>query len=368
MDICAVRMLKAQPIRLGLTIGSVSLCVVLMLFLISVYGGVSRGAVEYVRQNKVDLWVLQGNSTNIMRGTSILSSGHGALLRSLKDVKVAAPILMLLPAVKKGNDIATVYLAGYDHRTGIGGPPALAEGRTVFGDNEIVLDKAFAARFSIQVGDTVSIQDEPLVVVGLSLGTNAFVIQYAFVTIERGQSFVGFPGVTSCYLVNVAEGSSVARVKELIQEELPGLEVFDHSTFLRNNIREMESGFLTLLYSIAFIGSIVLTAILSLLLSINIIERRKDFAIMKALGAPQGFLPMLIVQQSMLISIVGSVLAVALFFPLVSVIEAVAPEVSSQTSPEQIAIVVLAVSCISLLSSFLAMQRLRHIYPLETFS
>lgn len=368
MAACAIRMLRVQPLRLVLTIGSVALCVVLMLFLISVYGGVSEGAVEYIRQNKVDFWVLQGNSTNIMRGTSILSSGHGTLLQSIGDVRTVSPVLMLLPAVKKGNDLATVYLIGYDHQIDIGGPPALAEGHSVHSDNEIVLDKAFAARFRVHIGDTVNIQDEPLVVVGLSTGTNAFVIQYAFVTIDRARSLVGFPGVTTCYLVNTCEGSSIVHVREQIKEELPGLEVFDHATFLRNNIREMESGFLTLLYAIAFIGGVVLTAILSLLLSINIIERRKDFAIMKALGSPKGFLRSLIIQQALLISFAGCVVAVAMFFPLVSLIEIVAPEVSSKSSLGQISIVIAAVSCISLLSSFIAAQRLRHIYPLETFS
>lgn len=55
----------------------------------------------------------------------------------------------------------------------------------------------------------------------------------------------------------------------------------------------MESGILPLLYVIALIGAVVLTVILSLLLSINILKRRKDFAVMKTLGSPQRYLPQL---------------------------------------------------------------------------
>jgi putative ABC transport system permease protein len=368
MDICAIRMLRAQPVRLILTVGSVALCVVLMLFLISIYGGVSEGAIEYIRKNKADLWVLQGNSTNIIRGSSILRTGHGVLLKGIPQVESASPILMLLPSVRAGKNVATVCLTGYEVTSGIGGPPKIVAGRSIGTDDEVVLDRAFAAKYRIRVGDTVKIQDDHLLVVGLSSGTNAFVIQYAFVTIEKAKELIGFPGLVTCYLVNIKKGESIPAAINAIREELPGLEVYTHAAFLQNNISEMESGFLTFLYSIAFIGSIVLTAILSLLLSINIIDRRKDFAIMKALGAPKGFLPSLIVQQSILICLAGSALALIFFFPMVSIIERIAPEVSSKSSPEQIVVVVAAVVFIGLVSSFIAMHRLRHIYPLETFS
>jgi len=52
---------------LALTIGGVSLCIVLMFFLLAVYRGVADGSVEYIRRNKADLWVLQRNATNILR-------------------------------------------------------------------------------------------------------------------------------------------------------------------------------------------------------------------------------------------------------------------------------------------------------------
>jgi putative ABC transport system permease protein len=200
------------------------------------------------------------------------------------------------------------------------------------------------------------------------VGTNAFVIQYAFITLRKAQSIIAYPGIVTCYLVSVEKGKSVSAVAEKIREELPGVAVYDHQTFINNNVHEMESGFLPLLYVIAVIGAIVLTAILSLLLSINILERRKDFAIMKALGSPNGFLPRLVIQMAFLISTAGSICAIILFFPMVQLIEKLTPEVSTQSSISQIGAVILTVGVISLLSSFISLQRLRRIYPLEAFS
>ena len=45
-----------------------------------------------------------------------------------------------------------------------------------------------------------------------------------------------------------------------------------------------------ILYAIAAIGAVVLTSILTLLLTVIILESRHDFAVMRALGLPERFL------------------------------------------------------------------------------
>jgi len=368
MNRYSIRILTSQPLRLSLTIGGISLCIILMLFLLSVYKGVADGSVEYIRQNKADLWILQRNAWNILRCSSILSTAHGYVIRRISKVESASPVLLLLSTIRQGDRVASVYLAGFDPQSGMGGPPCLVKGRSVLKNDEIVLDDAFARKYHFRLGDRIRIQDSTMKVVGISTGTNAFVIQYAFVTLQCAQSLTGMPNMVTCYLIRVKESRNVSRVVEEIREELPGVEVYDHWTFLQNNIREMESGFLPFVYTIAAIGVIVLTAILSLLLSVNILERRKDFAVLKTLGSSRSFLSRLIIGQSLLISFAGSMVAVVLFFPMVSVIEFLSPEISTKSSLEQIASVVLTVGTLSLISSFISMQRLRRIYPLEAFS
>lgn len=362
------RILCAQPLRMAFTIGGIALCVVLMLFLLSVYRGVADGSVDYIRRNKTDLWVLQGNATNVLRGSSILSTGHGILLREVPGVRSVSPILFLLSSIKKGSQRSTVYLTGYDVATGVGSPPELVEGRNVRNDGEIVLDHSFAAKFHFNVGDEVVMNEDILRVVGISARTNMFVVQYAFVSLRQAQSQIGYPGLVTCYLVTVQDSSTITEVRERIREELPGLEVYDQNRFLRNNIHEMEAGFLPLLYTIAAIGGIVLTTILSLILSINILEHRKDFAVMKTLGSPRRFLHGLIFEQGLQVSTAGCSVALTLFFPIVRLIEAVSPEVSTKTSVGQIAAIVLAVWGMSFFSSLLALGRVRRIYSLEAFS
>jgi putative ABC transport system permease protein len=338
-----------------------------MLFLFSIYRGVADGSVDYIRRCNADLWVIQRNVTNILRGTSILSSAHGTALKNVPQIESASPVLFILSTIKKNDMSATAFLAGYDIKRGNGGPPKLISGRPLGADNEIVLDKAFAFKYDCKVGERVILQDDTLRIVGLSEGTNAFVIQYAFVSIDRARTIIGYPGLVSCFLIKLKQGEDLNRVISTIREEVPGTDVYDQPTFLHNNIKEMESGFLPLLYTIAAIGGVVLTIILSLLLTINILERRKDFAALKILGAPHGFLPGIVTWQAILIIMISFCVALILFFIMVGIVEAISPEISTKTSVIQIVITFALTSSLGFLSALFSMRRLRHIYPLEVY-
>jgi ABC-type antimicrobial peptide transport system permease subunit len=302
-----------------------------------------------------------------LRGFSILQKGHGVLLSEVSGVQSISPILFLLSTVRSGDRTASIFLTGYELENSSGAPQRLSEGRQVSNDSEIVIDKAFAAKMKLQIGNSIQIHDATLKVVGLSEGTNMFVIQYGFVSLKTAQAVLGLQGIVSCYLVRVNAQHTVHDVADTIRQEIPGVEVYTQAQFLQNNIREMESGFLPLLYAIAGIGGVVLTTILSLILSINILERRKDFAILKTLGAPAGFLPNLVIAQSLAISFMGFLLALVVFFPASRAIEILSPDVSTKSSWEQIMAVSFTVAMMSLLSSFFSLQRLRRIYPTEAF-
>jgi putative ABC transport system permease protein len=363
----ALKTLTDQPFRFIITAFGVALCVVLILFLLGIYKGVSMGSVEYVRSSDADLWVLQRHATNILRCTSILTPEQSTTLKETPGVKSVSPVLFILASVRLPEGPATLYLAGYDPKTGRGGPPDISKGRNISKSGEIVLDRSFAAKHHINIGDVLPVKNDTLVVVGFSKGTNMFVIQYAFITLADAHRIIGLAGITTCFLVKVTPAADLKKVASEIETRLPDVFVFDRKRFLENNIREMESGILPLLFVVAVIGSVVLMAILSLILSINVLERRKDFVIMKALGSPGGFIPGLVVIQAIILSGSGLVLGLSMFFTLMGVVERFSPEVSILTSPLQILSVILSVIVISLVSSVFPIRKLKRVYPLEAF-
>ena len=367
MSTYSTRVLTHQPARLALTVGGMALCVLLMLFLLAIYQAVSDGSVEYVRRSNADVWVLQQNATNILRSTSFLSTRHESDLLDVEGVEEAARVLLQLPTLHARGRSATVFLAGYNTGSGLGGPPVIAEGRSLRADDEIVLDRSFAARMRLRLGDSVQVQDEHLRVVGLSTGTNAFVIQYAFVRLATARAILGFPAIVTCYLVKAAPGTSPAVLRERIERALPDVSVFDQQEFLANNIRETENGVLPILYVVALIGTVVLTIILSLLLTINILERRKDFAVMKMLGAGKHYLPALVLEQSALITLAGCGGAFLLFWPVMRSVEWIFPEIAVVATLRHALLALVIAGAVGVLSALFSIRRVRHIYPLEVF-
>ena len=363
----AVKTLLNQYLRFIITVFGIALCVILMLFILSIYKGSADGAVQYIRSSNTDIWVLQNNATNILRNTSLLSSNYDKTLEAIEGINSASPVLFLLASVKTREHPASIYLAGYDLQSGKGGPPAIIKGNNISKDNEIVLDHSFASKYKISIGDQVFIKNDTLIVTGLSSGTNMFVLQYAFITLSKAKELFGFSGFVSVYLINTIPGAEFTDVIKNIKEKIPNSAVFDNSSFLENNNYEVKSGILPLLFVVALIGGIVLTAILSLILSVNVLEQRKDYAIMKAIGGSAGFISGMIVKQALLLALCGMTLALILFFPLCNLVERISPEISAVSSFHQVILVTIGLAVISLISSVIPGFKLRQIYPLEVF-
>ena len=359
---------RAGISRAALSIAGIALCALLMLFLLGAYRGVSEGSMAYIRHNAVDLWVLQRNATNILRCTSVLLPPQFAVVKSTRGVRDVSPVLLILATIGEGEQTATLYLAGYDPESGRGGPPRLVDGHEPENPREIVLDLSFARKYGHVPGDTVYLQRRPFVVAGLCAGTNAFVIQYAFVTLESAQRLIGIPGLATSYLVSLDADASADDVAGAIRTRLPAVEVFDHATFLANNDREMRAGFLPFVLTIAVLGVVVLTVILTLLLTIQILERRREMAVMKALGAPSRFLLATVLRQSLILAGAGMALALALFGPLTVLVARITPEVTVDGSAMQGVAVCALVLIIGAVSALLAAWRLRRIYAMEAFA
>lgn len=363
----AFKSLSKQYLRFIITSFGVALCLLLMLFLLAIYRGVSDASVRYVRESDADIWILQRHAANLLRGTSLLTNRHGEMIGNVDGVKSMAPILFFTATVKVPGSTASVHLVGYDPATGSGGPPEIIEGKPLRSDDQVILDHSFAAKHKINVGDNFIIRDDTLKVAGLSGGTNLFVIQFAFITLQKARELLGFQGILSCFQVQIDQGMDPSEMAEKIRSVSPDLAVFDSITFLENNIHEAETGVMPLLYIIALIGAIVLTALLSLILSVYVLEQQNDYAIMKALGAPAGYIPGLIIQQSFILASTGMAIALLLFGPMLKAVEKLSPTVSAESSSGQILLVVSGLVIVILLSSVLPLVRQRHIYPLEIF-
>ena len=104
----AFKTLAKQYVRFIITAIGVALCLMLMLFLLAIYYGVSDASVRYVRESDADIWILQRHAANLLRGTSLLSNRHGEMIKQVDGVKSIAPILFFTATVKVPDNTASI--------------------------------------------------------------------------------------------------------------------------------------------------------------------------------------------------------------------------------------------------------------------
>lgn len=362
----ARRLLWDEKGRFAITVGGVAFMIVLVLFLFGVYYGVARGSTGYVRSSPADVWVSMKNSTNLLRSSSFMRASALEPLRGIDGVDDVSGLLRLIATAEVSGAPVTLFIFGFDPASPLA-RPSVAAGTAQIERGDIVLDRAFAATHDLGVGDTLTVQERTFRVRGLSAGTNAMVAQFSFMTLADAQRLLGFPGVVSFGVLGLRPDARSDSVMAAVAARAPRLAAFAKETFVANTLREMETGILPILWTIALFGAVTGTTVLALLLYSAVQERREDYAVLSAVGAPHRYLQRLVLQQSLLAGLLGFGLGAALYLGGTPGLRRLVPSLELVLPPSALALTFALALAISVLGSWAALRKLRGIYPAEVF-
>jgi len=342
----------------------VAATVSLLLFLFAVHEGVRDGVTRYVRTVDADVWVAQKGSDNILKSSSFLLTSMAEEIAEIEGVTVASPLVRIISKADIGGRLsATLFLFGFDPKTRLGAPATIVEGTADLKPSEIVLDQAFARKYKLGIGDSITIQSHKFRVAGLSDGTNALVSQFGFVRFEDGETILGLPGISSFVLLKV-NGDRAAVVRR-INEKFPELSAYDANEFTNHHEEEMDT-VLPVFAAAAMFGAAVGGLIVALILYSSALERRDDYATLKALGAGQRHLLRLVVGQSMLVTLAGSIAGALFTVALTPLLVRLVPTLALRYSP-MLLLVFPAALIIGAAGATAPLRVLRRIYPGEVF-
>jgi putative ABC transport system permease protein len=348
-----------------LAVAGIGFCAALFGALWAIYRGAVEGSVAYFRDVDADVWVLQRSADNLIRGLSILPAGRGARF-AVDGVESVSRILVLPASVQAAGGAATVTLVGFEPQRP-GGPPVLAGGRAPAHDDEIVLDEALARRLRVHEGDAVSVAGRPVTVTGLSTRTNATAMQYAFVTLDRAQDLLPVPGLVSAYLLKAVPGADPAAVAAAAAARDPAVVALGRERLVAANARVLDESFLPVLVLVTGLSAVLLLVILSLIVSMSVLEHRRTFAIFKILGAARAAIWAAVVRDALGLALAGLVAAVAIAAAIVPLLRVALPTANLAFAPAQALVEGGAVIAIAAVSGSLAALQTRSIYPLEAF-
>ncbi len=223
----------------------------------------------------------------------------------------------------------SVEVVGFNPTTRIGAPWDLVEGNLddVKTENGVFIDIADRKRLgNPQVGDTTEIRGVKVRICGIVRGAKSFTQSpYVFTAYKNIYKFSFIPrGQVVYVLAKVKPGYSVAEAQRLLQKRLPYLDVYTKRQF-SNKSRYywmVTTGAGIALLSTACLGLIIGTVIVGQTIYASTIEHTREFGTLKAIGASNGDIYRIIIEQALITSVIGYVIAMALSVIVIRLIRA----------------------------------------------
>ena len=350
------RFLFTERRRAVLTVLGVSASLLLVLAL----GGIFAGAIErvtyYIRTSPATLFVSQAGVRTMHMSASVLPPNTAGVVRTVPGVAWAAPIGFTSGSVAGPTGRQLSYLIGYDTTSGHGGPTSLISGHVPQAAGEAVIDEQAADQLGVGLGERVTVLGAPLRAVGFSssgtsiTNTTVFVDQAQFARIRDNR--------VSYVLVKTASGADPDAVAERLRTVLDGATVQTRDEFADSEARVVTDMSADLLRLMSTIGLLIALAVIALGLMTATLNRIRDFAVLKALGATTGRLVGAVVVQVLWTVLLGTAGATLVAILLSWMLPLAAPAVQIVVTAPAVAQTTLSALVVGLAAALWPLRRI----------
>lgn len=363
----AHRNLTRNRMRFAASVGGVALALSLTLAFDAVFAGVAGQITTYIERAGADVWVSQSGVRNLHMVVSTLPDGVVDEVQGIPGVTAVTPILEATDTVAAGDQRAVAYVIGLPAGASMGGPWDVAEGSARVGSGEIILDRGFARRAGVTIGDTVQVLGRPARIAGLSRGTASLVNSIAFVPFDDFRTMLGDAPVISFVLVRVEQGGSADRVAADIERFVPSVTAQSRAAFIDQERRIVTDMSTDVIAIMSVIGFIVALAVVALTVYVATQARRRDYGVLKALGADDRMLYRVVLVQAIATVISGFLIGLVFTVLLASLIARTDLDLELAITAPSLAKVGLFAAVIAGLAAILPIRQVARVDPAIVF-
>lgn len=361
----ALRNLIHDGIRLLVSVGGLALSVSLILVLLALTGGLPGQYSAYADHLNADVFVAQRGSTTLLE-PSILNEAVQADLLEIEGVQLVSGLYGQPVSLNLEGNIDQAYVIGVDQDSGLGGPWSTLAGKSQVHRGEAILDAALASRLGLRLGDQISVPGRTLKVTGVSAGTN---FRYGLIFLERADaSFVlGLPDRFNYFLIRAQPGQNAVSLASAINRTIPQVTAEDRATFARASVAPLEQSVLPTMRLMLGVGIFAGTIVIGLIVYAAVLERSREFATVKAIGAGPRQLYAISLQQSLIMAILGFGSGLFLTEILVLATPRIITAVSVRLEPGAVGTGLVITLAMAALAAFLPVRRLIRLDPATAF-
>lgn len=367
--------------RFLVALAGIAFAVMLILMQLGFRASLYESAVRYHHRLRYDLVILS-HETIYLPNPESFSDRRLYQALAVDGVHSVSP-LYADPANWKDPyslDIQRVLVLGVDPEDDVLDAPGLLEGRARIRLQDVVLLDAasrpelHAAIEHVRAGATVTteVNDRRIQVAGLFVMGPSFGIDASLLT--SGDNFLRlFPSRSRHQidygLVRLADGADPLAVRDRLRALLPqDVRVFTRDEFVEHELAYWRSatpiGFVFTFGSV--IGFIVGTVIVYQILFSDVSDHLAEYATLRAIGYSNGYVSRVVIQQALILGVLGFGLGVAAANQLYGVARD-ATRLPMELTTERAFVVLVATIVMCAFSGFLALRRVRTLDPAEVF-
>lgn len=363
----AWRNLFHDKLRFAISISGVAFSVFLILVLLGLFRGWHEKIVGYIASTRADLWILQEGGDDFFNSISVLPIAYRDTIKENPDVKEIYPLIGRQTSFELNEGTVRLYIIGYDPRDGVGGPLKIIKGASTPGKGEIIIDKVFANTKHVGVGDTLRVLEKDLKVVGIAEGGDLVFLQFAFMEREEAEDLLRLPEMVNFYVTTLKNSSAAQDVIQDLESKLENISVVTQADYITSNQREINEIFIPILTVLVFIGFLVGLTVVGLMTYTSTIEKSKEYGILKAIGASNGYLYKIIIQQSFLTGFVGFFVGIGLTIITKLLLENIVPQFVIAMFAKDVGLSLSLILIMSIAAAYIPMRRIARIEPAAVF-
>lgn len=347
-----------------------SLAVMLVLILNGFVSGLYKQVSPYLDNSPGSLVVMQQGVTNLLGATSLLPQAAEQQIREIDNVFEVVPILSQFIILDLHGLKQPAYLIGYQQGSGDpasrGGPWQIATGREPLSDDEVVFDAVLAARHDLGLGDQFEIMGSEFEIVGLSTDTTSWMTSFVFISKSAAEDLLRAPGATSILLVELIPDSNRSQAIKALGR-LEGVDALEKATVVANDTKLLVEVFSAPIQLMAGIAFLVGVLVVGLVIYTATVERQREFGVLKAVGATNRLLYLIVGIQALVSASIGGLTGIGLAVILAEGIMRLRPEFLILLTPDSAWLAIGSSLGMALLSALIPARTVARLEPADVF-
>jgi len=321
----AIRNLFHDRIRLIVTLVGILFSIVLVAVQLGLYLGARKMIIDMIENSNGEIWITAYGAKSFEEGGILLTPRERHAALAVPGVKAVVPLVVSFAEWRKpGGGSTNSVVVGTDADDNGLRAWNIVEGsqEAIEAPDGVAVDRSYLSDLGVTgIGDTAQIERGRVRVRAITEGIRSFTMApYIFTTLNRARALLGVPGENvSYYLVQVAPGTDIERLRKDLSSRLPNTEVLTKAEFRDRSLDQwlFSTGAGVALIGGAILGLLVGTVIVAQTLYSSTKDHLNEFATLRALGSSSGYIHKVILAQAGLSAVLGYVLGMAIALTVV---------------------------------------------------